>query len=447
MRRFCIFKRTGQKVYYSQIKNPQTGKFLPAKSTGQTEESEALLVVADWIKNGIPNGSTQKRKELTGAFALDTILNTISSNELTRMDAERIIELLNRKGLVESAIMTSDGADNQLLIPFLENFWNYAESPYVREKLAYGHSIGQRHCYEQTHRLIHWRDYFGTETRLRDISRKKLQQFQLTLNEKKLAPKTINNILTVGTVAFTWAQNNGILQADPGFGLRKFSGKSEKRGILTPAETEKLFRVPWPDERGRLASMVAATTGLRAGEIAALRVADVQNDRLLVRHSWSNHDLLKKPKNGEARIVPILPDLSTALLNLANQNPHGATSNAFVFWSITMDDRPVETQHFNNTFREALLYLSLSSEDMLSPQKVVLAREKWRSRGIVFHSWRHYFSTLMANRLDARKIQIVTGHKSGTMFQHYADHETQEAFDEVSKAGEETFGEMIRVVG
>jgi len=34
MRRFCIYKRHDQAVYYTQIKNPETGKYLTARSTG-----------------------------------------------------------------------------------------------------------------------------------------------------------------------------------------------------------------------------------------------------------------------------------------------------------------------------------------------------------------------------------------------------------------------------
>jgi len=41
----------------------------------------------------------------------------------------------------------------RLLLPFLQEFWDYEKSPYVKEKLAYGQSIGKRHCYEQS-RLV-----------------------------------------------------------------------------------------------------------------------------------------------------------------------------------------------------------------------------------------------------------------------------------------------------
>lgn len=54
MSRFSIFKRKGQRYYYAQIKNPQTGQYLPAKSTGETNRDDALLFVAEWLKNGVP---------------------------------------------------------------------------------------------------------------------------------------------------------------------------------------------------------------------------------------------------------------------------------------------------------------------------------------------------------------------------------------------------------
>lgn len=50
--RYSLFKRG--KVFYEQIKNPETGKYFSARPTGQSDETEALLVVSDWLKNGLP---------------------------------------------------------------------------------------------------------------------------------------------------------------------------------------------------------------------------------------------------------------------------------------------------------------------------------------------------------------------------------------------------------
>ncbi len=46
--------------------------------------------------------------------------------------------MLKSKGLIENATISGDGPDSEPLLPFLKRFWNYDESPYVREKHAYG---------------------------------------------------------------------------------------------------------------------------------------------------------------------------------------------------------------------------------------------------------------------------------------------------------------------
>ncbi|MDR2186334.1 MAG: hypothetical protein LBO80_11820 [Treponema sp.] len=48
-------------------------------------------------------------------------------------------------------------------------------------------------------------------------------------------------------------------------------------------------------------------TGLRSGEALALKLEDIEERALNIRHSRSAFDGLKPPKNGESRRVPVLP--------------------------------------------------------------------------------------------------------------------------------------------
>ncbi len=80
MSRYSIFKRG--KIYYAQIKNPETGKYFPAKSTGKTDESEALLVVSDWLHNGLPEKTNLQQ-------SID--INTIYLNFLKFYYSKRIM--------------------------------------------------------------------------------------------------------------------------------------------------------------------------------------------------------------------------------------------------------------------------------------------------------------------------------------------------------------------
>ena len=79
-------------------------------------------------------------------------------------------------------------------ITFLERFWNYDGSPYVRDKLAHEHRIGRRHCYEMGLSIQHyWKPYFN-DRRVIEIRKNDLQAFSLWLKEEKhLKGKTVNN--------------------------------------------------------------------------------------------------------------------------------------------------------------------------------------------------------------------------------------------------------------
>ena len=67
----------------------------------------------------------------------------------------------------------------------------------------------------------------------------------------------------------------------------RLSGKAARRGVLSEEEVVWLFARPWSDERAWLGNVLALSTGLRQGEVLAVQVRDVADDRLRVRHAWS----------------------------------------------------------------------------------------------------------------------------------------------------------------
>ena len=131
---------------------------------------------------------------------------------------------------------------------------------------------------------------------------KKVKQSGKTTNES-LSSQTINHILKAGTVSLKWASNNKIIDDNPANGLMKFSGVRKQRGILSDSEVHKLFAIgDWIGNPGnRLGNLLSIQTGLRLGEVVALKVKDLEIDRIHVRHSWNHIDGLKSPKSGEIR--------------------------------------------------------------------------------------------------------------------------------------------------
>jgi hypothetical protein len=138
MRRYYLHARKG--VYYAELVTPE-GRRLSARSTKKTTEDEALLVVADWLKNGVPTGRKGAPRPADVALGLDGVLRAIRKIDLNGNDAMRIVTALKDRGLVDVSA-TGRGEAAPLFPEFLLEFWNYEKSPYVREKQAHGQSSG-----------------------------------------------------------------------------------------------------------------------------------------------------------------------------------------------------------------------------------------------------------------------------------------------------------------
>ncbi len=437
MRRFYLYRRG--KYWYAQLGNPETGRRLTGKSPHQTIRDEAVAVVYGWLEHGFPQTGGSSPKKISDALDLATILTFIKKSNLSSGDVSKIGSVLMEKGLVSSVVL-KDAGGAESFDSFLSRFWDYDVSPYVKEKHAHGLRMGKTHVAQSYGRAEkYWIPYFKGKW-LGEISRQDVKAFSIDLAGKNpgLNHSTLNRIMTVGTTALKWAFVNDLIGADPTFGLASYSNKTRKRGILTPDEAKRLFDLHWPDRRAMLANLTAMTTGLRIGEILALKGSDIGDDFLSVTHSWSRKDLLKCTKTGEDRRVPIIPRLRDALRNLVLENPHGP--DGFVFWS-SKKDEPWDQQMSLYALQDMLVVLSVG--ESASDEEKQDARAYWKDRNVVFHSWRHFYASRMADRLEARKIMLVTGHKTRAVFDGYADHSLDSDLNEVAVASADMFNSIV----
>jgi len=423
MRRFYLHVRHNG-IFYAELVDPQTGIKLTARSTGTKKRDEALLIIADWLKTGIPTGRIKKPRSIEAAASIEAILKIIRRAELNTDDALRIIQVLKDRELTDVSVV-KPGKGSVLFTEFLEEFWDYEYSPYIKEKLAHGQSIGKRHCYDSMIRLNkYWQPAFQ-DKQLNKITRQELKDFSLFLADKGLAPATINKVMDVGITCLNWAFHEGFISVNPTIGLVNFSGSKKKIGVLTPIEVQTLFESEWKDKRAYVASLLACTTGMRSGEVLAIRRQDIETNFLNVRHSWSEFDGLKTPKNGETRCVPLLPEVRKKILELADENPYG--QDAFIFFG-SLENKPIDRSVLLEGLQKALSNIGIDA----------------KARGIVFHSWRHFYASRLADKLTAEKVSRITGHKSRAVFDEYANHIEAENLEEVGKVGAEVFGNILQ---
>jgi integrase len=438
MRRDFYLHTRHNGIYYAEFVDPETGRKLSARSTGERDRDKALLKIAFWKANGLPTGRTRRLRPLEVAAGLDAILKSIRKTDLNGDDALRIVNALKDRGLIDIAAVKATGRGAVPFVQFLENFWDYDHSEYIKDRLSHGYRFSRRYARECQNRLKSVLAPFFKDKKLNCVTTEDLKKLSNELAGRGLATSTINQSLLIAVTPLKWAFNEKIIPANPAVGLTRFSVTNKERGVLTEREAVEIFGVEWEDKRAFVASLVAITTGARSGECLALRRSDVGTDTLNIRHSYSALDGLKAPKNGRKRAAPLLPEVRAALFDLLGDNPH-QIDDPFVFYSLR-EDHPVDPKLILDGLHTAIDKLNAKRKEE-NPEAEAI---DWKGRGIVFHSWRHYFCSRMTDVLDGEKIAKVSGHLSGSVFKKYSDHIETRNIVEVSNAAAHVFSNILQ---
>lgn len=179
-------------------------------------------------------------------------------------------------------------------------------------------------------------------------------------------------------------------EVDPRSSELRFYSPEEVLALVGAAESEQDAAV----------FLTAAFTGLRRGEIVALRWRDVDFPNSVVRVAASfTEGHLTAPKSGRVRAVPMAPEVAEALARLG-QRERWTGEDDLVFPGVA------------GTFLDAsALY-----------RRFVAAARRAELRRLRFHDLRHTFGTTMAAnpRVDMRRLQEWMGHADISTTLRYA---------------------------
>ncbi|MDR0313054.1 MAG: site-specific integrase [Treponema sp.] len=304
---------------------------------------------------------------------------------------------------------------------YLHQFWDFETSEYFREVETMGKEPHVEHALEMQKAVKrYYRPYFGNKL-LCQIDEEYLQKFVVYLKtEKKLAASTVNSARNAAFVALRYAKRKKIIRQFDFDAVLRAGGKAKERGILERDEVEKLFSLEWPSARSRMAVLIAANTGMRMGEVRALRVYDIHEDRISVCHSWGKKSRMKSTKNQEIREVPIIQAFYEEIMAYIKES--GFYKLDCLLLPGKNPEIPYNNRQIGKDFNKML-------------EEIGIDEKERKERGIVYHSWRHLLAKNLVQKGVPKAIGMkILGQKTGRVFDKYADHVDKETFRQMTNA-------------
>jgi integrase len=257
----------------------------------------------------------------------------------------------------------------------------------------------------------HLEPFFG-EKRIEDVTSRTVEEWRSSLENLKkdrpLKARTKNRSLMVLNGVFKRAQKVWGLPRNPVAEVERqretISGDIE---VFSIEEVLALVRAA-DSERDAAIFLTAAFTGLRRGELIALRWRDVDfaNSVLRVRASFAG-EILTTPKSGKVRSVPLAPQVSDVLARIGRRDAWAGD-----------DDLVFVGEHGGYLDGSALR------------RRYTAALKRAGLRDLRFHDLRHTFGTRMIAKADIRRVQEWMGHAdiATTMkYLHYAPRDEDAA--------------------
>jgi integrase len=251
------------------------------------------------------------------------------------------------------------------------------------------------------HRLL---PEFGADTPLGKITTERIEAWRAQLVASgEVSDRTVNKLRTILSGVFRYAQRRYGLPGNPVAGVDAQPERSSgDMLVLTPDEVRLLAEAA-EDPQDAALYTVAAFTGLRLGELLALRWGDVDfGNRLVhVRRSYT-YGAEGVPKSGKVRAVPLC-DPAAAALDGLSRRPYHVGEDDLVFCT------PVGG-HLDHTRLRRRFWA---------------ARDRAGLKPIRFHDLRHTYGTLAVRVYPLTDVRAYMGHSDITTTMRYVHYVPQ----------------------
>ncbi|WP_438786630.1 tyrosine-type recombinase/integrase [Enterococcus sp. DIV0756] len=221
--------------------------------------------------------------------------------------------------------------------------------------------------------------------------------------QNKLTKSTIQVIFRIVNKCLNHAKTCGKIMSNPFSELKLPKSKHKKIRALTLSEQRRVMAVAAKEKKGYgIPTMLALHSGLRIGEIAALKWSDIdfETNLIHVNQTYQRISTLEERKKTQLiltdskteaseRIVPIGPTLKKLLL----EQKRRSSNSSFVF---STNGQPCEPRLLTYHFHRIRMKANIAT--------------------IHFHQLRHTFATrcLEANK-DVSSVSALLGHASTQM--------------------------------
>jgi site-specific recombinase XerD len=208
-----------------------------------------------------------------------------------------------------------------------------------------------------------------------------LRRFQLHMVDTGTSPTTINGTLSGLKFFFDITLGRAEL-------LVKLQPVPQPRRLPVVLSCEEVARLiaAAPNLKSQAALSVAYGAGLRAGEVVALKVTDIDSERMTLRVEQG-----KGRKDRYAMLSPVLLERLRAWWRLGHSQGK-MLPNGWLFPGMDVTD-PVTPRQLNRAIHDA-------------------AEAAHIDKRVSMHTLRHCFAThLLEQKVDIRVIQVLLGHK------------------------------------